>query len=504
MLPSPRVRDGRAGSISGSNKLLQILVATLTVALAFLWFGGNRGGAGVAVADSHSLMFALIARSEEQSKLIVELTKQIELLSSTVTRSSATGGAVDGDGGQHQQRALQGLQEAVEKVAGDVGQLVSAGSVKTAAAVVPSAPLPAAKCECPAVTTATSPACPSPPTCPSATQQTSTAPSSNTGRLGSAPWAQRLLAHGAVSQGTSEDSRCSFTKYSVVGSEIDGVGTPLGHLQRLQIQRGEGGATSFWYAVEDTLHSAEYIGLHEKLNTKYWIGALRAAPSNETCYVLDVGSNGGFFSLLSRSLGCNVLAVDAQPRCLERLQSSAAVSGFSTGLEVRWSAVSATPGMTMQIGATKCSGLWSTDPALHWINEESEYSVEVTGASVTDLVQGWLPPGGVIRMMKVDIEGSEVNAWATTLPLMRERRVQAILAEVVPARVDAITPYPEVKATLTSMYEYGYACGTLDAGGIVAHLSLQRVLETFDPDNKRLRGGLSVDWVCSLVDASGS
>lgn len=74
----------------------------------------------------------------------------------------------------------------------------------------------------------------------------------------------------------------------------------------------------FFYPIEETLHSATYIVGNEKNVLDGWMAALRKAQADKTTAAncLDVGSNGGFFSLMSRSAGCRTLAVDAQPWCV--------------------------------------------------------------------------------------------------------------------------------------------------------------------------------------------
>jgi hypothetical protein len=74
------------------------------------------------------------------------------------------------------------------------------------------------------------------------------------------------------------------------------------------------GPPPFFYPVEDTLHSAMYIVANEIPVLMSWMKDLhRAQAERKTANCLDVGSNGGFFSLMSRSAGCRTLAVDAQP-----------------------------------------------------------------------------------------------------------------------------------------------------------------------------------------------
>jgi FkbM family methyltransferase len=275
------------------------------------------------------------------------------------------------------------------------------------------------------------------------------------------------------------------------------------------------GAPAFWFPVEETLHSAQYILDHEQGNVAFWIDAVRRAQQQQQqqqqhaptrrCRVIDVGSNGGFYSLLSRALGCEVLAVDAQPRCLQRLASAAAVNGWADGWSTQWTAVSDVRGLTIEVGATKCSGLWAVRDA-GWINDESASKTTVAAQPLTDLVADWAPallrdrPEDAredddvgVAVLKVDAEGSEVAVLASALPLLQKRRIHAILGEFVPARTRAISPWPTIEHTLTTMHTAGYRCGPV-GGDLV---SLEALLAFFR-DTTAVGGG-SMDWRCVLV-----
>jgi hypothetical protein len=118
--------------------------------------------------------------------------------------------------------------------------------------------------------------------------------------------------------------------------------------------------------------------------------------------------------------------------------------------------------------------------------------VKVKGTPLEDLLEGWLPADATIAIMKVDVEGSEVAVWKTALPLLKAQRIKHIMAEVVPGRVDPITPWPEVQETITAMYEAGYTCGMVEGGG----MTLSAMLAHFERTPGRPVSG--PDWSCSL------
>ena len=293
-------------------------------------------------------------------------------------------------------------------------------------------------------------------------KQQQAAPSTAHGR---APWASVLL---------DEGDTCTFRRFAVED-------------------------VHFWFAVEDTLHSATYIESQEAQNVAFWQSALREGrDATGRCFAVDVGANGGFFSLLARADGCDVLAIDAQPRCLQRLESAAAVNGFdSRGLSTRWTAVSDVANWTTTVGATRCSGLWAVRDSA-WINEESESTVQVTSSTLAALVEAWQPElardaaGASIAALKIDAEGSEIAVLASALPLLRAKVIQAILLEFVPDRINKVSPPATITSTLTDMYHAGYRCGPIGSELV----TLEDVISILDPARD---AETNLNWRCVLT-----
>ena len=226
----------------------------------------------------------------------------------------------------------------------------------------------------------------------------------------------------------------------------------------------------FWFAVEDTWHSASFILTHESHHLT-WIARRMTSQLNadQRCFVVDIGSNGGFYALAARTLGCSVFAIDAQPRCLARLESAAAVNGFSDGVVTSWSAVGVDVDRTITVGTAKCSGLWDVQDSSR-INPKSAATVQVKTRPLMELIANWLPDDAVIALLKIDVEGSEVDVLRSALPLLLARRVRTIYAEVAAGRIARITNRDAVVATFTSMYGAGYSCNGKSLSQLLAAL----------------------------------
>jgi len=255
----------------------------------------------------------------------------------------------------------------------------------------------------------------------------------------------------------------------------------------------------FWYSVEDTLHSAMYITQNEQPHVSWWVRALtrlqdqqKHNPSDpdKPVYCLDVGSNGGFYSLLSRSLGCSVLAVDGQPWCLTRLSSSAAMNGFTTNFQTVNTAVSDQKDLTIDVGSNKCSGLWAVRGS-GWINRESTSIVTVASTPLLQLVDRWIQEDDIIGMFKIDVEGSEMSVILSALPLFRSGRILNVLVEITPALTEKILPWKGVggdgrgiEYVLETLYASNYTFTSSVTGGTDGHagISLKEMKAFMEPE----------------------
>jgi len=218
-----------------------------------------------------------------------------------------------------------------------------------------------------------------------------------------------------------------------------------------------GGDTTFWYAVEDTLQSDIYILEHEQRALKFWIKALvKYKKQSIQPYCLDIGANGGFYSLASRSLGCSVLTIDARPRCLARLHSSAAVNNYKSKFSLRLTAVSAeTNELTVDVASNNCSGLWAIKNS-GAVNNESKSSIKVNSKTLLEIVNDWIDSNDVIALLKIDAEGSEFSILKSALPLFKSKRILNTIVNIAPGRADKLTSWEDIQFVIKSVYSSGY------------------------------------------------
>lgn len=225
-------------------------------------------------------------------------------------------------------------------------------------------------------------------------------------------------------------------------------------------------STNFWYSFEDTYHSAAYIVSNEKKAVEFWrknlhISMKKNLKNNLNSYCLDIGSNGGFYSLLSRSVGCVTMAVDTQPWCLTRLSSSAAINGFNTDFSVHWGAISNQKDLVFDVGSTKCSGLWAVQDSA-WINEESQHNSIVASNRMDLLINNWIGEDKTISILKIDAEGSEMSILLSGLSLFINDKIDTVLVEISPSRAEKITPLEDIINLINVIYKSGFTFTMLE------------------------------------------
>lgn len=101
--------------------------------------------------------------------------------------------------------------------------------------------------------------------------------------------------------------------------------------------------------------------------------------------VADIGSNTGWFSQLSASLGYDVHAIDVQPLCSRHVLTSAIANNFQELIKVHNVGLSSTPGQ-MQMYTEQCKGGLSFDTSK--ANEEHE--VKIHGQVRKNRIRGTL------------------------------------------------------------------------------------------------------------------
>ena len=160
---------------------------------------------------------------------------------------------------------------------------------------------------------------------------------------------------------------------------------------------------------------------------------------------VDSGSNEGTWSMLAAAHGCDVVAVDPQPLCINLLRAGARRSGFlSIELHNNVVAPLESHNGSMSVPIDQCHGTSEynaherkvSDVTRDGRNNLGTYKARhatrlpVLPASMDDLIG----PTRTISLWHVDVEGAEVPVLLSARRLFAERRVRRVMFEFIPSR----------------------------------------------------------------------
>jgi FkbM family methyltransferase len=164
---------------------------------------------------------------------------------------------------------------------------------------------------------------------------------------------------------------------------------------------------------------------------KRFVEILENVPSS---YVLDVGANIGYYTLLSASLGHHVISFEPNPANILRLCDSLKINGFTKEPEIHLfqNAVADVHGEEMMLLSPKNPGQAFLRPL------EGEMGADSHKAKTTVIMldrfaeeQGWFQRGPEfqIKLLKIDVEGKEPQVIMGSPKLLKSGIIEHILTE---------------------------------------------------------------------------
>jgi len=158
-----------------------------------------------------------------------------------------------------------------------------------------------------------------------------------------------------------------------------------------------------------------------------------------------VGANLGVFSLYAAKMGFQVIAIEATEINIARFQESAAVNKLNN-IKIHKAAITDSNGcLPMAVGWRK--GNYGMNSLRFPSNKaEPEKYEMVTATTLVDIV----PPDAKISLMKMDIEGAEVDALRGAKPLFQRRQIERIFIEV---NVGRLAQFDRVPADVRALLE---------------------------------------------------
>lgn len=213
--------------------------------------------------------------------------------------------------------------------------------------------------------------------------------------------------------------------------------------------------------------------IHRLFDRIIQVPGKRARRRQGSELVIDAGMNFGSFALYAANRGCRVIGFEMQPSVAAAVLFASHLNGFTRRLQVIPHPVWNQSGHPMvfyprrdNVGGTHAldtprSPQDSTDPA-----------VRLRTVRIAD----WVPRRSLIRFMKLDVEGSELEALRGMMDLLKRKRVLNLVME--------LQPEPSYREAVELLYSCGYRCIELQLVHIeqIDHMDL--ALELFKEEPK--------------------
>lgn len=201
---------------------------------------------------------------------------------------------------------------------------------------------------------------------------------------------------------------------------------------RVRFARIPGGARVALRLNEHLWQFLYFRGCFEPETTRFVLRQLRGGD-----VVIDVGANVGYYTMMAaRAVGPQgrVHAFEPNPDVAALLERSVAVAGVQSAVTVVMAAVGASPGTARLLLPRDTSNTGQASTIAGWIEQSG--SLEVPAVSLDE----YCCEQGIhcIRLLKVDVEGAEIEVFKGASEVLRRVRPDAIICEFVTGRrVDA-------------------------------------------------------------------
>jgi FkbM family methyltransferase len=158
------------------------------------------------------------------------------------------------------------------------------------------------------------------------------------------------------------------------------------------------------------------------------ISTILSAETNKSKFMIDVGMNSGFFSVMSASLHFPVLAFDPQPVCHALMQKTMDLNHYNN-TEIQTYLMGLGNGgrnieSFVEMHITSCHGGYSWPDV--W-EKDSSNAVKVPIRSLSEMIGD-----RAVSVMKMDTEGNEASILASGIDIFEKRQVDYLIVEMKP------------------------------------------------------------------------
>ena len=180
----------------------------------------------------------------------------------------------------------------------------------------------------------------------------------------------------------------------------------------------------------------DWVTDHEQPVIKEVLKSLRSAQEKvasrkqDSCLMLDVGMNDGYFTNVAAMMNCSVISFEMQQHCIDIAVAALRVNGKSEWVSVVPCPVSSVGNRTLMIPYSDnlpCAGTFGfsrRDRVAHPMNTKKSFT--------TVALESYLPTSALIDFIKVDVEGHDVEVMLGADLLFHTHRIRSSSVEIDP------------------------------------------------------------------------
>lgn len=154
------------------------------------------------------------------------------------------------------------------------------------------------------------------------------------------------------------------------------------------------------------------------------------------CIALDVGMNDGFYTQFAASYGCQVYSFELQASCITLARNATAANNFTHLVSIFRSPVSNRHGVPVRIPfgddiqLKRCDGGFSITGKDPNLRAHRQFSVKGHHTLHAIALDNFLPLGTTVDLLKLDVEGHDVEVLMGAMKLFKNQRIKRAVVEV--------------------------------------------------------------------------